>query len=416
MSKQATTSIYIDKYHPKADGKCAVTIRVTFDRKKKYYPTKHKLSQEEYNKLYTPKHREPYKSVLQELVGLEDKAQGIIDELGDRFSFTLFEKRFSRKLSDNENVFSLLEDRAKELRKEGRISTAVTTECALSSLKKFHKKEKLSFDELNCEFLNKYKKWMQSEGNSSTTTGMYLRDVRTIFNEAINVGTIPQEIYPFGKGRDKFKIPTGRNLKKALSLNDIAEIYNYDAETGSEKKAKDFWLLSYLANGINIKDIALLKFKSIDGDIIRFERAKTKRANEDKPVIISFPITTDIKRIISEWGNKAISPDNYIFPILHNNVSPEEEYKLIQLFTHFINNHMKNIAEKLNIKANVTTYTARHSFSTVLRNSGASIEAISEALGHNSIKTTQNYLAGFEDDAKRKLAAELTNFSKLKAV
>jgi integrase len=58
----------------------------------------------------------------------------------------------------------------------------------------------------------------------------------------------------------------------------------------------------------------------------------------------------------------------------------------------------------------VTSYTARHSFATVLKRSGASIELISESLGHTNKQTTQNYLADFETDVKRKWAAELERF------
>jgi integrase len=291
------------------------------------------------------------------------------------------------------------------------------TQYSLKSLKRFHKKETLRFEEISVEFLNGYKRWMESEGNTSTTIGMYLRDLRTVYNEAIQEGVIAQELYPFGKGRHKFKIPTGKNTKKALALSDIAAIYNYQPEADSEEKARDFWVLSYLANGINVKDIALLRIKNIDGDVIRFERAKTKRVNEDRPVIITVVITSDIQRIIEKWGIKTGSSTEYIFPILPRNANPVEQYKLIQLFTAFINNNMRRIAQKLKIEAKVTTYVARHSFSTVLRNSGATtIEAISEALGHSNIKTTQNYLAGFEDEEKRKMVSHLTDFNKLKAV
>jgi hypothetical protein len=34
---KGTTAIFIDKYHPKANGLCAISVRVTFERKKRYY-------------------------------------------------------------------------------------------------------------------------------------------------------------------------------------------------------------------------------------------------------------------------------------------------------------------------------------------------------------------------------------------
>jgi site-specific recombinase XerD len=57
-----------------------------------------------------------------------------------------------------------------------------------------------------------------------------------------------------------------------------------------------------------------------------------------------------------------------------------------------------------------TTYVARHTFSTVLKRSGASTEYIQEALGHSDIKTTENYLDSFEKDVKKEFAQRLTAF------
>ena len=80
---------------------------------------------------------------------------------------------------------------------------------------------------------------------------------------------------------------------------------------------------------------------------------------------------------------------------------------------------MDDVRKSLGIKNKVTTYVGRHSVSTFLRNSGVSIEEISEGLGHSNIKTTQNYLASFEITSKKKignLLSNITNNNNLKAV
>lgn len=416
MSKHPTTSIFLDKYHPKADKTCAISIRVTFNSKKRYYKTKYKLTPEDFEKLFSSKPRATYKTTITVLKSLENKAIEIIDELKDGFTWTLFEKRFVRKTGDSENVFALLEERANELRAEDRISTAVTFDCALSSLKKFHVKDKLTLDEMTVAFLRKYKKWMEVQGNSNTTTGIYLRNVRYIFKKAINDKVVPVELYPFGSDTDKFTIPTGRSIKKALPQNDIDAIREFVPTSSTESKARDFWVFSFLAGGINIKDISLLKRKNIDGKFIEFERAKTKRSNEDKPITIRFSITEEIQDIISKWGNKTINPEDYIFPILSKGITAQKEYNLIQLFTRYINDHMKAIAKKLSINVSLTTYVCRHSASTVLRNNGISIDKISQQLGHKDIKTTRTYLASFEDDSTLEIGNILSKKNHLKAV
>lgn len=86
------------------------------------------------------------------------------------------------------------------------------------------------------------------------------------------------------------------------------------------------------------------------------------------------------------------------------------QYELIELFIQSINDWMKKIRMKLGIEKSVTTYVARHTFSTVMKRSGASTEFIQEALGHTNIKTTENYLDSFEKEVKKEFANRLVSF------
>ena len=89
-------------------------------------------------------------------------------------------------------------------------------------------------------------------------------------------------------------------VKRSLTLDDIQKIYCYECNPLNigEQKAKDFWLFSYFANGINPKDIVRLKFKNINDNYIYFERSKTERSMRSDPKIITVFITDDMKSII----------------------------------------------------------------------------------------------------------------------
>jgi integrase/recombinase XerD len=408
MSIKATTAIFIDKYHPKVNNECAISIKITFERKRKYYPTPYTLSEKEFEKImYAKRLSEAEKQQKKRIAEFENKAIDIIKDL-QVFSWKTFEKKYLLNRGAKESINYAFTEYANGLREAGRIGTAVSYECAQKSIDKFCADVK--FSDVTPEFLRDYEKWMLNNKNSITTVGIYLRSLRTIFNNAIDEGSITKEYYPFGK--KKYEIPTGNNIKKALTLNDIALLYNYQPEKGtSEAMAKDFWLFMYLCNGINMKDVCLLKYKNIKGDKIFFERAKTARTKR-KVEPIEIIIIPDVERIISILGNKDKNPDNYIFPILQKGITPERERQLIQQIIQVVNSHMKNIASKLGITSKTTTYAARHSFATILQRNGVSTSFISEALGHSNVITTQNYLAGFEDESKREINKALLAFKK----
>lgn len=93
---------------------------------------------------------------------------------------------------------------------------------------------------------------------------MYLRALRAVFNQDIACGDVSVQLYPFKKG--KYKIPTGKNIKKSLNKADLRILYTTEVPEGSEmEKARAFWFFSYQCNGMNFRDIAELKYKQVSG-------------------------------------------------------------------------------------------------------------------------------------------------------
>lgn len=401
----ASTALFIDRYHPTANGKCSVSVKVTFERKKKYYNVGFKLTALEFDKATGEKPRGEFKDIALKLQAFEKKAADIINAL-PVFSFAAFERHFFTNRAAKDTIDGAFTNYIDHLKENGRIGTAVTYEGAQKSLNKFQ--AGLKFPDVTPELLGKYEKWMLAKGKSITTVGIYLRSLRTLFNNAIADGVLAKDYYPFGKR--KYEIPTSTNVKKALTKAEIGKLYSYQPEAGSPlEKAKDLWFFMYLCNGMNVKDMCLLKYENLKGDTIEFERAKTARTKRNmEPIRV--PVTDEVLAIIKKWGNKKTDGKNYIFPILTAGITPERQHQLIQQITHVINDHMKTIAKALEITADVTTYAARHSFATILQRGGVNTSFISEALGHSNVKTTQNYLAGFEDDSKREIAKLLTQF------
>ncbi len=406
----AKTSTILDVRRQKKDGTFPVKVRVTFERKQKYYLTPYDLSKQVYEKVMFGKRlAEDEKTLKNSVTDFEEKSRNIIKNM-KVFDWKAFEKQYYSNRNSVITLSSAFTDYAQTFRDAGQIGTAVAYECAKSSLDKFIPGAKLS--DITPEVLTNYQNWMTEKGKSITTVSIYLRTLRALLNHAIVEGHLIKESYPFGKR--VFEIPQERNIKKALKLSDIEAIFNYDAKGNTSKEmAKDYWIFIYLCNGMNVNDLCRLKYENIKGDMMEFKRAKTSRTKRVTESI-SVVLTDIVKAIMEKFGNKDKSPTNYIFPVLETGLTPERARMLVQQITAVINFHMKVIGEELKLPLNPTTYSARHSFATILKQSGASTEFISESLGHSDLRTTQNYLGSFEDDHKKEVVKALTAFKTLK--
>jgi integrase len=224
-----------------------------------------------------------------------------------------------------------------------------------------------------------------------------------VFNSAIADGLINRDIYPFGLR--KYKIPSSKNVKKALTSAELKLLFDYKPIDGTwYDKAKDFFIFSYLCNGMNMKDILHLKKRNLDNGYLRFIRAKTINTNRTNSKQISIGIIEPLTKIIEKWQSEGENVDDYLFPFMSKASTPIEKQATTHQFIKMVNKHLKEIMYKLGIDKPVTTYYARHSFATVLKRSGVSTEKISESLGHSNIHTTSSYLDSFDDDSKRELA------------
>ncbi|HPG54617.1 MAG TPA: site-specific integrase [Smithellaceae bacterium] len=412
MKSIPTARIILDTRRKKQSGLYPVKLRVTFERKHRYYPTGKDISEIDFERTYGAKPREEFKILRKYFAAIETAAKAAINSTLPFFSFEKFEAEYYKdalkKSSDDlaEAYRAVIES----LQNEGRIGNADSFKCSRDSLWKF--KDGLTFADITPDFLHAYERWMLAQGRSITTVGIYLRALRSLVIDAIQKGTVKNEAYPFGSKKPLYKIPAGQNIKKALSRAELQKIFEYKPETPSEVRARDFWIFSYLCNGINPKDIAELKYKNLDRATqkITFRRAKTKRTNRDsKPAEIYLqPAAVEI---LERYATKPENPEAYIFPILTNGDSAQRQDDDISNFVKLINKPMKAIAEKLGIEKPVTTYVARHSFATMLKRSGAPTEFISESLRHQDLKTTEKYLDSFEDTTKRKFGKALLDFT-----
>ena len=380
-----------DNFHP-------IKIRITHKRKYRDYGTKQKATSTEWDLITAAKPKGDSANKKIQILGMLERAYNIITNM-ETFGFTEFNESYlDHRNNDKYNIFNWYKDKIKELEENGQLGTAQTYTYSMKALKDVSGKEVLKFDDITIKFLKKFEK----EIDSPTSTGIYLRPLRHIFNRASQIVSN----YPFNKGQ--YKIPNPRNIKKALTLEEVKRIYLHESPQGSpEQFYKDIWLFSYFANGMNIKDICQLTYSCINNDTIEFRRAKTINSNKDaKP--ISVILTDDLMRIIEDYGTEPKNKNSYIFPFLKKGTTAQQELLQVRQATKQTNKYIKRIAEHLKIEKNISTYSARHSFATILKNAGAAPSFIGESLGHSSLKTTESYLGSFETSQRKE------NINKLK--
>ena len=394
-------SVFLDTRTVNKKGTYPVKIKVYFQGKPKYYPTGICMStKEELEEILESKSKKNIE--IQDIIHKEfnriSKNVNILVERGT-FSFSNLNNMLGKNIGGTLN--EMISAKIKELENEEKFGTSAFYKGTLSLLKRYMKHD-VPIKEVTVEWLNGLEKFILKTANQ-TTVAMNMRNIRAIMNIAKQVGVIRESDYPFGRG--KYQIKEGSGKKKALNKKQLKAIAEYSDGSMTTEFYRDLWLFIYFCNGLNVADLISLKFSDIQNGEISFIRKKTKDRTRDVKRIYA-AITPEMYSIINKWGNDP-KKSIYIFPFLKPGDSAWEHEKKKKNLTKLINKRMKMIGEKLNL-GKITTYVARHTYATVLRNEGVPISIISPMLGHSSVTTTEIYLADLESEYRAKNASLLS--------
>lgn len=394
-------SVFLDTRTVNKKGTYPVKIKVYFQGKPKYYPTGICMStKEEFEEVLESKSKKNIE--IQDIIHKEfnriSKNINILVERGT-FSFSNLNNMLGKNIGGTLN--EMISAKIKELENEEKFGTSAFYKGTLSLLKRYIKHD-VPIKEVTVEWLNGLEKFILKTANQ-TTVAMNMRNIRATMNIAKQVGVIRESDYPFGRGKYQIKESSGK--KKALNKKQLKAIAEYSDGSMTTEFYRDLWLFIYFCNGLNVADLISLKFSDIQNGEISFIRKKTKDRTRDVKRIYA-AITPEMYSIINKWGNDP-KKSIYIFPFLKPGDSAWEHEKKKKNLTKLINKRMKMIGEKLNL-GKITTYVARHTYATVLRNEGVPISIISPMLGHSSVTTTEIYLADLESEYRAKNASLLS--------
>lgn len=398
-----TIGIVLDTRRAKLTGEYPIKIRVTYRRVRSYYATGKSLTKEDWLRLYSTR-QQALLSIRKDIENSFYLVKSAAEELAFRGEFSIASLNDRLKSTSAVSLQMAFENKIFTLKDQGQIGTMMVYENVLKSIKRFASRP-VKFEEVTVSWLKRFVDFLHQEKKSQTTIAIALRHIRAIINDARRKGIVRESQYPFGRGR--FEIQEGEGRKMALTLDQIGQISRYDDGSDATAKYRDYWLFLYLCNGINVADFVKLRYRDIVNGEICFVRQKTERTVKSRKEI-RVVVTDRMQAIIDRRGNVQ-HPDQFIFPILDGREDALALKHKTQYLTRSINKRMAEIGKQLGIGA-ISTYTARHSFATVLKRAGANIAYISESLGHSDLKTTENYLASFEREERQKNAELLTQF------
>ena len=309
--------------------------------------------------------------------------------------------KLKAEIKNKITVFNYFNELIDKLEKSNRIGYANIFKSTKNSFVKFRNNKDLHFVDITPSLILKYEEWFYERDVKMNSVFVFLRIFKTLINYAKKEGIIKEEFNPF-KDISFTKFRRIKTLKRAISKDEIIAITKLDIKEGTVlSDARNYFLFSYYNRGINFIDMAYLKWTDIVNNRLIYERKKTKE-------LLSIGILDPAKLILDYYEKFKEEESSYVFPILSSRYTTAKSIdNRVDKMLKIVNKNLKLIGIEAGIKEKLTTYVARHTYATVMKKSGISTAIISEALGHESEKTTQIYLDSFEnkviDDASKSI-------------
>lgn len=283
---------------------------------------------------------------------------------------------------DRATVMSFMDARIGQLISSGRLGTARNYIRARNSLAQYLGPADVTFVSMTKDFVSGYGAFLQRRGLVRNSISFYMRILRAVYNSAVR-HLLVEQTYPFSD------VYTGvdRTRKRAVGETVVSRLFRLDlSRSASLTLARDMFLFSYCTMGMAFVDMAYLRKDDIRGGSIHYVRRKT-----GQPLCVR--MEPCIRQIVDRYADRS---EVYVFPILKSE-DPEKTYARYQVALNYYNRQLKQLGRMLHLDSGLTSYVARHSWATAARNHNIPVSVISAAMGHQSEKTTQIYLAMLED-------------------
>ena len=235
--------------------------------------------------------------------------------------------------------------------------------------------DRLTFEDIDRRWLERFDEFMARTARSKNARNIHLRNIRAVFNDAIDDEVTAN--YPFRR----FKIRPQATRKRSLSVERLRELFAYPVEPYAVRYLDMFKLIFCLC-GINAVDLCNLD--RVTEGRIEYERAKTGR-------FYSIKVEPEAQEIIDRYRG-----ERHLLDILDTSSDHRN-------FIHHCNKalHRIGVVERRGRGGKkfiepafpgLTTYWARHSWATMAASLDIPKETIAAALGHGGNTVTDIYI------------------------
>ncbi len=288
-------------------------------------------------------------------------------------------------------LFPFMDEIIKNLKQQGRRKTADTYINAYRSFSDFLSGNDVHFRQLDALLIKRYEVWLKDKGLRLNTVSFYMRILRAVYNKAAERGMTTQN-NPFRQ------VYTGieKTVKRAINEQTIRKLNQIPLSSPSLLFARDMFMLSIYTRGMAFVDMANLKKSDIRDGYLTYSRLKTGQRLDIK-------MEPCMNAIVERYAHRTAGSD-YLLPILIESKSYNSALRVQ-------NSRLQSISTKLGLETSISTYVARHSWASLAKRNGVSLQIISESMGHDNENTTRIYLASLDrsviDDANAMLLSKI---------
>ena len=283
------------------------------------------------------------------------------------------------KQTKESSLFTFMHGVIAQLKQLGKVRTSETYTATLKSFMAFRNNQDVPLDGITSDLMLLYEAYLKTRDVSMNTISFYMRNLRAVYNRAVEKGLTPQN-NPFRH------VYTGvdKTVKRAIPIKTIKALKELDLSMKpSLDFARDMFMFSFYTRGMSFVDMAYLKKTDLQNGILTYRRRKTGQQ-----------LTIKWEKCMDEIVTKY--PDNetgYLLPIIKKHGNERKQYDNA---LHLVNYRLKDLSSTLKFQRPLTMYVARHSWASAAKAKNVPLSVISEGMGHNSEATTQIYLASLE--------------------